>query len=134
PTYQYASVPLGHTLPKDIEYELLEELFVPDEDFDTIASSESKFASKEVIYKLVDESLRLTGNLGTDEIENPMAAKSKWRPAGVVRVFDHVLNSYVGVSGVKVKARRWFTTYRGFTDSNGKYSCDGRFRRDANYS
>src|SRR5690606_3324228 len=80
PTYQYASVPLGHTLPKDIEYELLEELFVPDEDFDTIASSESKFASKEVIYKLVDESLRLTGNLGTDEIENPMAAKSKWRP------------------------------------------------------
>lgn len=48
--------------------------------------------------------------------------------------FDHVLNSYVGVSGVKVKARRWFTTYRGFTDSNGKYSCDGRFRRDANYS
>lgn len=134
PTFQYASVPLGHTLPKDIEYELLEELFVPDEDFDTIASSESKFASKEVIYKLVDESLRLTGNLDTDEIENPMAAKSKWRPAGIVRVFDHVLNSYVGVSGVKVKARRWFTTYRGFTDSNGKYSCDGRFRRDANYS
>ena len=38
------------------------------------------------------------------------------------------------MSGVKVKARRWFTTYRGFTDSNGKYSCDGRFRRDANYS
>jgi len=42
--------------------------------------------------------------------------------------------SYVGVGGVRVRARRWFTTHKGFTDANGNYSCDGRFRRPANYS
>ena len=33
-----------------------------------------------------------------------------------------------------VRARRWFTTHKGYTNSIGYYSCDGRFRRDANYS
>lgn len=42
--------------------------------------------------------------------------------------------SYVGVEGVKVRARRWFTTHRGIANSSGYYSCDGTFRRPANYS
>ncbi len=45
-----------------------------------------------------------------------------------------VNGSYVGVEGVKVRARRWFTTHRGISNSSGYYSCDGTFRRDANYS
>ncbi len=36
--------------------------------------------------------------------------------------------------GAKVRARRWFTIHRGITDSNGYFTCDGRFRRRANYS
>ena len=42
--------------------------------------------------------------------------------------------SYVGVEGVKVRARRWFTTHRGIANSSGYYSCDGTFKRPANYS
>ncbi|TVZ26433.1 hypothetical protein JM83_1390 [Gillisia sp. Hel_I_86] len=38
------------------------------------------------------------------------------------------------MEGVKVRARRWFTTYRGIADANGNYSCDGTFRNPANYS
>ena len=134
PTYQYASVRFGYSLPKDIEYELLEELFIPDEEADLEGGMKTNFASKQVIYQLVDESLRLTGNLDDEEIENPLASKSRWRPAGAIKGFDHILDDYVGVSGVQVKVRRWFTTYKGFTDSNGRYSCNGRFRRNANYS
>ncbi|RYC52150.1 hypothetical protein [Flagellimonas olearia] len=134
PTYQYASVRFGYSLPKDIEYELLEELFIPDEEADLEGGMKTNFASKQVIYQLVDESLRLTGNLDDEEIENPLASKSRWRPSGTIKVYDHVVNDHVGVSGVKVWARRWFTTYRGFTNRKGKYTCNGRFRRKANYS
>jgi hypothetical protein len=35
--------------------------------------------------------------------------------------------------GVKVRARRWFTTHTGITNEQGYYSCNGRFRRPANY-
>ncbi|MEC7770592.1 MAG: hypothetical protein VX798_05370 [Bacteroidota bacterium] len=133
PTYQYASVPINHGLPENIDYEVLEELFVPDEDNDPDDGSKPAFAAKETIYQLVDESLRLTGNLD-DEIGDALTAKRKWRPSGIIKVYDHITNSYVGVSGIKVRARRWFTTRRGFTDKNGRYSCNGRFRRKANYS
>ncbi len=134
PTFQYASIPLGNPFPEDIEHEILEDLFIPDEDSDTENDSKTKFASKQVIEMLVDESLYLTGNLDAQEYQSSSTAKSRWRPAGRIRVFDHILDNYVGVSGVKVRARRWFTTHRGFTDSSGRYTCDGRFRRDANYS
>jgi len=133
PTYQYTSIPVNKQLPSGVAYEILEELFIPDEEGDYEETSKS-FASKATIDQLVDESLKLTGNLDENEIGSSLTAKSKWRPAGTIRVYDHVTRSYVGVSGVQVRARRWFTTHKGFSDNNGRYSCDGRFRRDANYS
>ncbi len=134
PTYQYASIPVSQEIPKEVEFEILEELFIPDEEIDSDEDGKSSFASKKTIYELVDESLRLTGNLDEEEKGESSTAKRKWRPAGIIRVYDHVTKSYVGVSGVKVRARRWFTTRRGFTDKNGRFSCNGRFRRKVNYS
>jgi hypothetical protein len=101
PTYQYASIPVSQEIPKDVEFEILEELFIPDEEIDSDGDEKSSFASKETIYQLVDESLRLTGNLDVEEIAGSVTAKRKWRPAGIIRVYDHVTQSYVGVSGVK---------------------------------
>ncbi|MCF6213548.1 MAG: hypothetical protein L3J45_05935 [Flavobacteriaceae bacterium] len=60
--------------------------------------------------------------------------RRKWRPAGTIKVWDDIVNNYVGVEGVEVRARRWFTTHRGIANASGSYSCDGRFRRAANYS
>ncbi|MGC6479426.1 MAG: hypothetical protein ACON42_03505 [Flavobacteriaceae bacterium] len=45
-----------------------------------------------------------------------------------------VNGSFIGVEGVVVRARRWFTTHRGIVNINGNYLCDGTFRRPANYS
>ncbi|MCF6213272.1 MAG: hypothetical protein L3J45_04520 [Flavobacteriaceae bacterium] len=59
---------------------------------------------------------------------------SKWRPSGTIKVWDDIVNNYVGVEGVEVRARRWFTTHRGIANASGSYSCDGTFRRHANYS
>lgn len=135
PTYQYTAIPVGKQFPTSVEYEILEELFIPDEDNDFEETSKKLSVPKGIINQLVEESLKLTGNLGKNDEESALTARrSKWRPAGTIRVYDHVTESFIGVSGVQVRARRWFTTHKGFTDNNGSYSCDGRFRRDANYS
>ena len=72
---------------------------------------------------------------------------SRWRPSGRILVYDDVGASgnminflnlsnrhYIPVEKAKVRARRWFITYVGYTNEKGYFSCNGRFRRPANYS
>lgn len=139
PTYQYCAVLVDKKLPEGVEHELLANLFIPDEDSDD--DTENKIAIKsyatDLVDALVDEALRITNNLDENSTEGKSslaARRSKWRPAGTIKVWDDVLNTFVGVEGVKVRARRWFTTHTGIANADGYYSCDGRFRRDANYS
>ena len=139
PTYQYCAIPVDKKLPNGVEHELLANLFIPDEDSDD--DTENKIAGKsyatDLVDALVDEALRITNNLFENNTEGKSslaARRSKWRPAGTIKVWHDVLNTFVGVEGVKVRARRWFTTHRGIANASGYYSCDGRFRRDANYS
>jgi hypothetical protein len=196
PTYQYCAVKIDKKLPTEVESEILEELFIPDEEDSEDSTSDTAGKIKSLglstnddsIEALVDEALRITNNL--DEMEEKSNNESgvqalffkrrpKWRPAGTIkvwdddvvttttrRVFSHweyydcgggigrpfydrpstqcrravykyetvtVNGSYVPVEGVKVRARRWFTTHEGVTNAQGRYSCNGRFRRDANY-
>jgi hypothetical protein len=177
PTYHYASVEEGKTLPISVEYEVLSDLFIPDEE-------DIPDDFKEL---LTDEALKLTDNLKSESKDkNIQARASKWRPAGRIRVWDDKIGStstttrvfshweyydcdgndeiqpinqqrlipiddgqckravyryittttdgsYIPVHGVKVRARRWFTTHTGITNEQGYYSCNGRFRRPANY-
>lgn len=140
PTYQYCAVPVDKKLPDGVEHEILVNLFIPDEDSDnSIESKETKKTfSADFADALVDEALRITNNLNeVSSLQNKSslsARRSKWRPSGTIKVWDDVLNQYIGVEGVQVRARRWFTTHRGFVNASGYYSCDGEFRRDANYS
>jgi hypothetical protein len=134
---------------ENIEKTTLEELFIPDEEFDTeengttnktanpaMRKINGKMVSVELIDALVEEALRITNNLDKPSTQNKTAktASSKWRPAGRIRVWDDYFQDYVGVEGVQVRARRWFTTHRGWVGVDGYYSCDGRFKRPANYS
>lgn len=134
PTYQYCAVKADKVLPKEIEYEILAELFIPDENLDENKDKTARVASPEIIDALVDEALRITGNLENETTSNRRIKSSSWRPAGRIQLFDDQLGRLVGVHGAKVQARRWFTTYEGITDVNGNFSCNGTFKRDANYS
>ncbi|AUS06911.1 hypothetical protein [Pseudotamlana carrageenivorans] len=137
PTYQYCAIPVDKKLPKGVEYELIANLFIPDEDNvdSTEGKTSGKLYSSDLIDSLVDEALRITNNLDMAlHNKSSKVSASKWRPAGKIKVWDDVQNTFVGVEGVQVRARRWFTTHRGFVKADGSYSCDGRFRRDANYS
>ncbi len=130
PTYQYTAVPATKMLPEGVEYEVLAQLFIPDENKIENTSS-ARIASDEFVSALVDEAFKITGNYST---KSARITASSWRPAGKIRVWDDVISNWRAVEGVEVKARRWFTTHKGYTNSNGDYSCDGTFQRDANYS
>lgn len=136
PTYQYCAIEVDKKLPDGIESEILEELFIPDEEKDTEDSAKKESNNIELVENLVDESLRITGNLEDDEKENNTSNKgwfrSKWRPSGKITMNDDNLGN-IGIKGLKVRARRWFTTHIGFTNVDGKFSCDGRFRGSARY-
>ncbi len=81
-----------------------------------------------------DKALEITGNLEEENSSQMITKARKWKPYGTISVWDSSLGKYVGVEGVEVRAKRWFTTHKGYTSSSGKFVCDGRFKRDVNYS
>lgn len=113
---------------ENVEKTTLEELFIPDEDFDTDDDGSGnkstntgsrkingKVVSVELIDALVDEALRITNNLNSPNAKSTSAkSRSKWRPAGRIRVWDDFIKDFIGVEGAQVRARRWFTTHRGW--------------------
>ncbi|PCI31130.1 MAG: hypothetical protein COB60_12680 [Flavobacteriaceae bacterium] len=136
PTYQYCAVKVGKELPSGVENEILEDLFIPDEDKDTEKGTSKKSVPDEVIEDLVDEALRITGNIEKEENESNLVSKSwrrsKWRPSGKITMHDDNIGN-IGIEGLKIRARRWFTTHTGFTNTRGEFSCNGRFRGKARY-
>ncbi len=133
----YASIPVSYELPIT-EYKVLEELYIPDEEKVDQNGKEIQSSVPEPngvsVDDLVAKSLELTGNTDDAISGAPVAARSgKWRPGGRITMQDTELGT-VGVEGLKIQARRWFTTHNGFVDSNGYYQCDGTFRNPANYS
>lgn len=138
PTYQYASIPADKwEQVKDIavDYEVLSDLFIPDEysdDAEDITTRSGQKLSEAFVDALVDEALALTGN--EEPVEGGTRASDKWTPSGRITYFDDVLGETIGLQGVQVKARRWFTTHKGIVNAQGDYKCDGAFKRPANYS
>lgn len=89
--------------------------------------------AESAISALMSKSFELTGN-GDYEEPSMTRASSKWRPAGRIRAYDNIKENYIPLEGVKVRARRWFTTHSGITNKNGYYTCNGKFSNPANYS
>ena len=131
----YASVPVGYSLPK-VKYEILEELFIPD-DY-SIKNGRLKTTNNDIggvnIEDLVEKSLTLTNNISSENKTQGAVMLSSWTPSGRIRAWDRTTQTFVPIEGLKVRAKRWFTTHTGFTDANGYFVCDGSFQRPADYS
>lgn len=131
----FASIPVDYQLPIT-EYKVLEELYIPDEEkVDQNGRDIISLVPKPngvSVDDLVDKSLELTGN-SENTGGSVMARSNKWRPGGRITMQDTELGT-VGVEGLKIQARRWFTTHTGFVDQNGYYQCDGTYKNPANYS
>lgn len=140
PNFQWTCVPVGKVLPSGIPYDLLADLYLPEEDSQLVQYYETAF--DECITKLIETSLKLTGNLDTTENRTTVTSggyqykklPTKWTPAGRIRLSDDVLNNTTGLRGVKARAHRWFEVREQLTDVNGDFNVGHHFRYDVNYS
>jgi hypothetical protein len=91
-------VAINHDLPEGVEYEILEELFIPDDYSDDQSQSDNgRKTNFDLIETLVKESLRITDNLNDISSNNAIEAStggqyrisaSNWTPSGRIKVWD----------------------------------------------
>lgn len=130
PTYQYTVVEPDYDFP-DVEYEVLAELFLNEED----TGKTSAGGMDEATWNLLeDEALRITDNW--EESTNVETKGSKWRPSGIIKIEERIDSDLgdVPLEGCKVLARRWFSWDSRYTDSRGSFIIFKDFRGSVNYS
>lgn len=134
-TWQYSVVPVGYNFEKtNIPYEILDELYILDEDIDRedIFVEKSQLRSsntKPLSWKsVVNEALLQTGNIGKSEV------RAKWTPAATIMAYDNLLGGYIPLQGVKVRIRYFaFLKAYHYTDANGDVTF-GSKRTSVEYS
>ena len=134
-TWQYTVVPVDYQF-RDIQYEVLANLFLQEEDEDeenTISSKSSlkKQLNEDLWTELENEALRITGN-EDDIIENSsslFAKRRKWYPSGRIQYEDNTTATprIIPLQGVKIIVKRWFKWKNAFTNANGDFRV-GKFR------
>ncbi len=134
PTWQYVAIKQDYAFNKNIQHEILAELYIPELDNSLGSSTANKrVAGKSFVEALVNEAMILTKNYSDTVTTNLSFARTTFNPNGTVRVFDTRLNTLVPLQGVKMRARRWFDVREATTDANGWYQTSG-FKNAANYS
>lgn len=119
-TWQYTTVPINYQF-SDIEYEILEELYLSDMAnsriplFNTPPNSSFTITYEDI--ELV--SLKKTNNF--DALDSITYSRGSWNPSGTIKVWDHVIEDYIPIQGVKVVARRFFHTESAFTNEDGYF-------------
>ncbi len=137
PNPQYASVSVNYTFPAGVNYQILDSLYVPDEDPVLMTTTPGK-AEYWYADKLIAESHLLNPNQDVhqyfempspyDDYDFGSGGGGSTTPHGIIRVWDNRLNQYVPLEGVKVESRRhwWSVTSRqGYTNANGEYYLSG---------
>lgn len=130
PTYQYCAVKADYPFDLEVQYEILAKLYIPEEDDDLNCSEDNE----DYIDKLLDQAYTQTGNYDDVLGSSAYMRRPKWYPKGRIELNDTRLGTNIGMQGIRVKARRWFTTRVMLTDYDGNYKTNKSFRRPCNYS
>ena len=134
----YVAVPKDYVFPAGIKTEILEELYIPEQDpyFDNITetgkASKTAINSKEdLLANLLIKAYTLTHNEKQLGLENTSVGKTsktswwifgkRWRPNGKITMFDNSLGRDVPVEGAQVLIRQWFTVDSGITNYRCKW-------------
>lgn len=134
PGFQYCAVNAKKDLPKKIKYVVLAKLFIPEdggEQFVKIANG--KFSGANMSNSLENEAFKLTNNLAELKKHSKNGRTASYTPAGRI-VFNDDTKGLIGIQGLQVRARRWFTTHRGYCEINGNFTCNGTFSNDCDWS
>ena len=137
-TWQYTVVPVNYKF-RDIQYQILANLFLQDDDFDegenedTLKAKKSlkKQISQDLWTKLENEALTITGN-EEDIIDNSstlFAKRRKWKPSGRIQYEDNTTTTprIIPLQGAKIIVKRWFKWKSAITNANGEFRV-GKFR------
>ena len=129
PTYQYSVVTVNYVFNNSIPYEILSTLYLPEEDKSLIGQNND---NNNFIVNLVNQAYLQTNN--QDDTISINTNASSYTPGGTILINDTRLNADIGLEGVEVRARRWFTTYIAHTNFAGTYLMSGSFNGPCNYS
>ncbi len=113
----YAVVPVDRILPDGILHSVEDELFIPNKSDDVSAVS---VLSREAANVLVMRSMTLLGIADRNETVSPHYVNRY----GYVRVFDPILNRYIGLKNVKVYISGYDGLRTVYTDENGMFVVD----------
>ena len=138
----YTAIPVDYQLPSDLTYEKLEDLFLQEEEDEedqaltaSTGRSASSAISSDFLNDLEEEALKLTDNYEELEDEGVSSERRKRkRPKGTITVYNTETGKNDPVVGIKVKTRRWFKWGHGWTNSDGKYSINRKYRRSVHYT
>lgn len=120
PTYHYASIPIGRQIPNECKYEVLEELYIPDE-----STEYTRTLAPTFINALVKQAFEITGNEYTADAiatRGDGNTRASYTYSGTIRAWDDFLGQCIPVPGVVMKCTRWFTTVKAITNANGVYT------------
>lgn len=151
PTYQYTVVLADYKFP-DIQYEILSELYLPDEEGHTETGRVISPIDNCLQAQLVNEAMSLTGNydeivtvnceIGSTSTEPITAGVCTKCPQGQILVENPESGTivrggvkYDGVPEVKARARKWFKIKTAETNENGEFIINHVFggNRKVNY-
>lgn len=132
-TWQYTTVKPGFQFPKGIEYQVLDECFIPrdqdtgdDEDGVTTKSLKASFI-RELEYRALEKVgyIRCLEKKGLiSSTRGLFSFLSGSKPKGYIKAYDTYLQQDVPVKGIKVRATSLVKWSSATTDANGYYSMD----------
>jgi hypothetical protein len=129
-TYHYAAVKSDYVFDPKIPYEVISVLYIPEED----TSLKSK-TSEAYVDQLLNQAYKQTGNFQDTIVAiKANSPQASYHPGGKIQVWDTRLQQYIGLEGVDMRARRWFTTHHARTDFWGNYQMEDTFKNPCNYS
>lgn len=124
-TWQYAVVSTDYVAPEDIRYEVLDHVYIPENDL-TKADGIDWEAVEE-------EAFRITGN--GDMLASVTKGAKKHKPSGTVTIIDSERpgDGPIGVKGVKVSCNVFVRVDNAYTDADGVYKMDKSFSSNPHF-
>lgn len=125
-TWQYAAVSKDYEFPEGIEYEILDDCYIPENDIST--------RSDGIDWdEVMREAYRMTGN--ADMLEDMDTKADKEAPQGRITIVDEEINGGqpFGVAGVKVVCNTFVRFCSAYTDRDGYYSMSKKYSAKPRY-
>lgn len=132
PTFQYTVVPvarwaeLERTVP--VEAEILIKAYIPDYDEAYSTKSADKYGIPVSAYEaLLRKAYEMTGNEYVPE------TKTSWTPSGKITAYDPLVQDFVPIPGVRVRATHLLKVREALTSVQGQFVMNDTFNNSVTY-